>query len=278
MRKALLLVWTCAAILGASLAGSSALASAGTLHFLVPERAIAAPQARQGVASDGSAIYVINSSAIGKYAIADSASLKTFEGDPQRFAHLNSCTIALDQLVCAASNYPAVPHRGTIEFFDAARLVHLRTILMPENPGSLTALDRHDGRWWAVFAHYDGKGGIAGRDHRETIFAELDDAFHILRQWRFPVTVLERIAPRSISGASWGANGCLYASGHDRPEIYVLSLPESGGELRHDATLATVSFGQAIDVDPVNPALIWSIDRKSRTAFASRLPSCGGTP
>lgn len=246
-------------------------------RFLIPERVIAASQARQGVASDGRAIYVIDNSEIGKYAISDGKLLKTFHGDAKKFPHLNSCTIAIGQLVCASSNYPSVPHTGTVEIFDPHRLTHVRSVLLLQNPGSLTALDRHDDRWWAIFANYDGKGGAIGKDHRDTVFAELDDSFSIARHWQLPQSVLKRIAPRSISGVSWGAGGCIYASGHDKPEIYVLKLAEDGKELRHVATLSTASFGQAIDVDPVHPDLIWTIDRKSRQVFASKLPDCGET-
>ena len=49
--------------------------------------------------------------------------------------------------------------------------VGVETVGMTKIFGSLTALDRHDGKWWAVFAHYDGKGGEPGRDHRYTMLA-----------------------------------------------------------------------------------------------------------
>ncbi|MFX6702185.1 hypothetical protein ABTH29_20015, partial [Acinetobacter baumannii] len=61
-------------------------------------------------------------------------------------------------------------------------------------------------------------------------------------------------------------------SGHDKPEVYVLALPEDGTVLRHVATLAMASFGQAIDFDPADPGRLWSIDRKRRVAIASRVP------
>jgi len=244
-----------------------------SIPYLVPELNIAAREANQGVASDGEAIFAVDNSAIGKYRISDGARVAAFAGDPHRFPHLNSCTLALGQLVCASSNYPAVPHRGSAEFFDPGSLAHLRSVALPENPGSLTVLARHDGHWWAVFANYDGKGGISGRDHRQTRIARLGDDFRIARWWRLPASVLTRTAPRSISGASFGRDGRLYASGHDKPEIYVLEIPASGRMLHHVATLATASFGQAIDIDPADPMMLWSIDRKLRRVIASRLPT-----
>lgn len=251
---------------------STANGSAQSVGYILPESIVSAQEARQGVASDGRNIYVIDNSRIGNYAIGDSRKIGEFVGDPATFPHLNSCTLAENALVCASSNYPAVPHRGTVEIFDPESMTHLRSIALPANPGSLTALDRHDGRWWAVFANYDGKGGIAGQDHTATVLTEMDGNFAILRRWTFPETVLRRIAPYSISGASWSADGRLFVSGHDKPEVYVLALPEEGTVLRHAATWATASFGQAIDFDPADPGRLWSIDRKSRVVIASRVP------
>ena len=51
-----------------------------------------------------------------------------------------------------------------------------------------------------------------------------------------------------------------------------MALPQAGGLLRHVATVGIASHGQAIDIDPADKGLIWSIDRDSRTVLASRLP------
>ncbi|WP_290895481.1 hypothetical protein [Hoeflea sp.] len=266
------LAWVSAAFLLAP--GLRAFPASPLVHAPV-ERRISAPEARQGVASDGEAIYAVDNSTIGKYAIADGRRLVRFEGDPERFAHLNSCTIVERQLVCAASNYPDTPHRGTVEFFAPETLAHLRSVPLPENPGSLTVLTRHGGKWWAIFANYDSRGGVPGQDHRATLLAELDEDFRILRRFTFPQSVLGRIAPRSISGASWGRDGKLYVSGHDKPEIYVLELPRQGKVLCHIGSFDIASFGQAIDFDPLDNGLLWSIDRETRTAIASRVPPLG---
>ncbi|MBR7513886.1 hypothetical protein KC219_27375, partial [Mycobacterium tuberculosis] len=72
------------------------------------------------------------------------------------------------ELVCAASNYPAVPQTSAIEIFDTKTLRHVRTVSLGFGPGSLTVLDRHAGKWWAVYANYAGKGGEPNRDYRYT--------------------------------------------------------------------------------------------------------------
>lgn len=246
------------------------------LSYAIPEIRLPAPQARQGVAADGSSIYAIDNSTIARYAIPDGKLLGSFEGSAETFPHLNSCVVVKAELVCASSNYPAIPHRGTAEFFDATSLAHLRTVVLPQNPGSLTVLNRHGDRWWAIFANYDAKGGVPGKDHRDTLIAELDDDFRIARQWSLPASVLERLAPYSLSGGSWNADGRLYVSGHDKPEVYVLALPESGKELRHVATIAVPFFGQAIDFDPRDATLLWGIDRKTKTVIASRMAKPAG--
>jgi hypothetical protein len=234
------------------------------------ERRIPALEARQGAASDGRFVFAIDNHRIGKYSIASGRRVASWSGKPKRFPHINSCTIVARELVCAASNYPALPHANSVEFFDADRLVHRRTVSLGLGPGSLTAMDRHRGQWWAVFANYDRNGGQPGRDHRSTLLVRMDDTFRQLEAWTFPPSVLERLAPNSVSGASWTADGRLAVTGHDRPEPYVVTISPAGTALKHVATVSIATAGQAIDWDPRDPKLLWSIDRKQKQIVASR--------
>ncbi|MBA2771693.1 MAG: hypothetical protein H0U34_06725 [Sphingomonas sp.] len=234
------------------------------------ERRIGAPEAGQGAASDGRFVYAIDNQRIGKYEIASGRRVAAWSGDPKRFPHLNSCTMVAAELVCAMSNYPAVPQASSVEFFDPASMRHLRSVSLGLGPGSLTVIDRHRGQWWAVFANYDGRGGQPGRDHRSTLLVRMDDQFRQLEAWTFPQSVLSRLAPRSASGASWTADGRLTVSGHDLPEIYVLSLPPAGPVLDHVATVPAATPGQAIDWDPADAGRLWSIDRARAELVASR--------
>ena len=249
------------------------LANAGVAQQARSERVIAADHARQGVASDGESIYVIDNSTITRILIANRQVSGEWTGDKDLFPHLNSCTVVEVELVCASSNYPAVPQLSTVEIFDLEALQHKESIALGPMPGSLTTLDRHDGKWWATFANYDDRGTPEGRSHRDSFVAQLDDDFRIIRMWGLPDAVLDRLAPSSISGASWSEDGQLYLSGHDRPELYVVALPQAGGILRHIATIGIDTHGQAIDIDPADKTLIWSINRDSRAVHASRLPS-----
>ncbi len=252
--------------------GAAGLAAALHAAHALPgaEHRIAAPEARQGAASDGRFVYAIGDHRIGKYAVATGRRVAAWSGDPWRFPHINSCTVVGRELVCAASNYPALPQTSSVEYFDVNRLVHLRSVRLGVGPGSLTALDRHRGQWWAVFANYDGRGGQPGRDHRATLLVRMDDAFRRLEAWTFPPAVLARLAPNSASGASWTADGRLTVGGHDRPELYVVAVPRAGSVLDHVATVPVITRGQAFDWDPRDPKLLWSIDRKRKEIVASR--------
>src|SRR3546814_11939756 len=75
----------------------------------------------------------------------------------------------------------------------------------------------------------------------------MDASFRPLESWLFPDAVLARFAPKSCSGFAWGPDGLMYASGHDRPEVYALRLPKAGATLELVATLPVPTEGQAID-------------------------------
>ncbi|WP_066696644.1 YncE family protein [Sphingobium amiense] len=232
-----------------------------------------APEAHQGAASDGAYVYAVDNDRIGKYRIADGRRVAQWQGERRLFPHMNSCTVAGRELVCAASNYPAVPQTSAVEFFDTRTLRHVRTVSLGFGPGSLTAMDRHGGKWWAVFANYAGRGGEPGRDTRHTLLVRMDDAFRQEQAWTFPAEVLERFAPFSCSGLSWSRDGRLYATGHDRPEMYELALPEAGSQLELRRIVGIASAGQAIDWDPKVPGRLWSIDRAKEEMVASAVPA-----
>lgn len=234
-----------------------------------------APEARQGVAAGADFVYAIDNSEIAKYDPATGKRLARWKGDPRRFKHLNSCTLVERDLICAGSNYPDVPMASSAETFDAETLRHVATRNLGRGRGSLTWLDLHEGSWWACFANYDGKGGEPGRDHRATTLVRYSPDFVEQEAWLFPEEVLRRMAPRSSSGGAWNGDGLLYVTGHDAPELYALRLPERGRRLELVAIIPTVTGGQAIDWDPVQPRTLWSIDRKASQIVASRVPVVG---
>lgn len=260
-----------AALLLAAASGSAIVADPGAP--VTVERQYQADEADQGVASDGTHFYAIDNNRIGKYRIADGEKVAEWQGDPEKFPHINSCTVVAAELVCAASNYPAVPQSSSVEVFSLEPLAHVRSIALDKTPGSLTVMDRHDGHWWAVFANYDERGSPQGQDHHDTYLVRYSDTFQEDGRWSFPAAVLDRFAPSSCSGASWSDRNVLLVSGHDKPEIYKMALPEQGTELVHVATLPVSTHGQAIDLDPSRSDSLWSIDRKTRTVVVNKIDS-----
>lgn len=259
---------------------SALLASAGSAQDTAPELApaavvsrFAAEEAKQGVAVDAHFFYPMSNNRIGKYDRKTGKRVAQWEGPLAFYPHMNSCVVDRAELICAASNYPAVPMASVVEIFDTATLHHIRSIALPPLPGSLTWIERRGTAWFAAFANYpEGRGGEPGRDHRWTLLVRFDATFRATGSWHFPESVLARFAPMSCSGGSWGDDGVLYVTGHDRPELYALRLPEAGSVLEHIATIPLATGGQAIAWDRSSPRLLWSLDRHTKNVVASRVP------
>lgn len=234
-------------------------------------RVISAHEATQGVANDPQFLYAIENSTIGKYDRKTGERVGLWSGDPAVFIHINSCETHGTELVCAMSNYPNVPMWSSVEWFDTKTMRHLRSHSFGPGRGSLTWVDWHDGSWWTCFANYDGDGGEPPRDHRSTLLVRMDSHFIPLQQWLFPEDVLQSFGHHSASGGHWGKDGRLYVTGHDAPELYVLTLPEAAGRLVHVGTYTLPTHGQAFDWDAISDNHLWTIDRKKTTLVESTL-------
>jgi hypothetical protein len=234
-------------------------------------RRLPAPEARQGVAVGEHDLYAIANYRIARYDKRTGEKRASWEGDKLRYPHLNSCAVIGRDLVCALSNFPAVPQWSSVEFFDPVTLAHRRTVSLGQGIGSLTWVDRHDGAWWVMFANYDGKGAEPGRDHRHTLLVRFDDEWRRTQSWALPPSILERIAPMSISGGGWGPDGRLYLTGHDRPEMYAVTLPAGGAILDHVGTIPIEAAGQAIDWDEAQSGMLYGIDRAGGTILQMRI-------
>ena len=233
---------------------------------------IPAADAEQGVASDGRYLYAISDHAIAKLDPATGKQVDRWDGDAEMFPHINSCIADQKLLVCAESNFPGVPMTSMIERYETKNMRHISTQQLGHGYGSLTWITPHNGDYYACFANYDGKGGEPGRDHRYTTLVRYDRNWQEVTQWHFPAEVLERMAPKSASGGVWGDDGLLYVTGHDRPELYALRVPDGGGVMQLVATIAIPTDGQAIDWDRSTPRVLWSIERKTQQLVASKIP------
>jgi hypothetical protein len=87
--------------------------------------------------------------------------------------------------------------------------------------------------------------------------------------------VLDRFAPKSNSGGGWGADGLLYVTGHDRPELYALRVPASGSTLEHVATIPIQVGGQAFTWDRSQPRVLFGISRAGHEVAVMRIPPLG---
>jgi hypothetical protein len=259
----------CIALLGASMAGAT--------DGVVLLRRYAAPEASQGAAVGPVHLYAIGNSTIARYDKRTGARINRWRGDAARFPHLNSCALLDHELACASSNFPQLPQRSAVEFFDAVTLAPLRTVALPAGRGSITWVDRHAGAWWVLFANYDGIGGEAARDHRHTLLVRFDERWRERQRWHLPDPVLQRLRPMSASGGGWGPDGQLYLTGHDRAELYVLRVPAQKAVLEHVRTIAIPPIdGQSIDWDETAPGVLYGIARRTGEVFALRvLPATG---
>jgi hypothetical protein len=140
--------------------------------------------------------------------------------------------------------------------------------------GSLTWIDWHEEAWWAVFAHYTQKvnDDPSAKDARWTALVQFDRKWRRTGGWTFPDQVIERFQPHSCSGGSWGDDSFLYCTGHDRGEIYRLSLPRAGSKLNLSGIVSVPITGQGFAWDRSSPGTIYGIDRPGRQVVVVELP------
>lgn len=161
-------------------------------------------------------------------------------GDRIAIRHLDSCVVAGAELIGANSNYPQTPIASSVEIFGAATLRHWRSVPLGVRDGSLTVAERDDGRWWAIFANYDGA--------------------------------------HSISGGSFGADGILSVTGQDAGENHVLGIPREGPVPKHVATIAATIEGQTWAWNRSNERTICAIRCSTGEVVVPRVPVVPQTP
>jgi hypothetical protein len=235
-------------------------------------RRFEAAEARQAVAVDARHFYAIDNRAIGKYDKRTGERVGGYrEPDGGGIHHLNSGIVLDGQLYCANSNYPGVPMLSSIEIFDTETLEHVGSHSFGMLLGSATWIDRRAGLWWVGFANYEGRGGIPGRGTAWTEIALYDDQWRRVGGYGFPAEVVERFGTRSNSGATFGPDGLLYATGHDEAELYVLRIPRAGAELEFVEVLPVAAEGQGIAWDSSDPRVLYTILRSKREVVVSQL-------
>lgn len=234
-----------------------------------------AMEAGQGAAADAAHFYAIVNSAIGKYRKQDGELVKRWASSRSGpIRHLNSCYAEDDLLYCSNSNFPEVPMASSIEIFDAQTMEHQRSFSLGIlEEGSLTWFERLGDGWVAGFAHYDEDGGLDYKDHSFASIVRYDAQWRRIGGWMIPETTIARMQPYAASGGALGADGLLYLTGHDRPEMYVMAAPSMGPKLVHIATIAIDVEGQAFTWDKSSSErIVYGISRPNREVRAFRIP------
>ncbi|ADB39393.1 hypothetical protein [Spirosoma linguale] len=206
-------------------------------------------QVQQGVAVDPTHFYVINNHSLTKHNKKDGKQVAAWQDTTGLLKHMNSGVVVGQKLYCTHSNYPDVPMASSIEIFDTRTLRHIGTHSFGLFPGSVTWADFYNGYWWVAFANYSNKASAEGRDNRWTTLVKYTPTWQQLESWAFPANVLQAFGLYSTSGGTWGPDGLIYCTGHDKPELYVLKLPERGHTLQYVKTIPTISEGQAFAID-----------------------------
>ena len=237
------------------------------------EFVLTAPEARQGVAVDAAAIYVIDNQRIGKYDRRDGRMLARWDGRERgRLKHLNSGVVIDGLLYCAHSNYPDVPMTSSIEIWDAASLEHLDSHSFGIYAGSATWIDRYRGSWWVMFAHYGGKGGEPGKGPEWSTLIQFDDRWQRQAAYSLPAALIEQFAPYSNSGGAWHDDGYLYLTGHDGAWLHVVELPRAGTELVYRRRVPADVDGQGIAWDRESDAReLYGLIRSEKAIRRSRI-------
>lgn len=231
-------------------------------------------EAKQAVAVDKDNFYVINNSTIHKYEKKEGKLISSWDGEKEGIKHLNSGVVINGKMYCANSNYPEIPMASAIEIFDTKTMQHIDSRSFGiSSHGSLTWLDQKDGFWYVGFAHYAGKEASEGRDVRWTTLVKYNLGWQEVEAWVFPKNMVEVFTPKSNSGGALATDGRLYLTGHDKPELYIMSLPESGYTLKHIKTIQSSIHGQGVAIDHSikGKLVIYGLNRETNTIIVEEI-------
>lgn len=230
------------------------------------EREIPAGEAHQAAAADEKHYYAITSSSVAKYDRASGDRIASSTGEAM---HLNSGFMHEGKLLLAHSNYPLTPEKSEIKQLDPTTMQLTTYRDLGDAGGSLTWVVRHQGAWWCNFAKY-------GKDNNQTALVQYNDDWKELRRFAYPEQVISQLGSMSISGGVFVGDR-LFATGHDDPIIFVLSLPTTGDKLVLEETLDCPFTGQGIAVDAATSELV-GIHRKDRKILIAKLPASEELP
>lgn len=223
-------------------------------------RVLDAAEAIQAAAADEKHVYAIASRQIAKYERASGKRLALSKGPAK---HLNSGFLWNGNLLCAHSNYPAVPERSSIRILDTESMQLKVWRDFGNFGGSLTWVIRWKGHWWCNFARY-------GDDNGKTFLVQFDEKWNETARYTYPASVIRHLGKFSLSGGIWHDDSLL-VTGHDDPVAFRLRLPKAGRVLELVGRDSVPFTGQGFAADPKTGGLI-GISRAKRQLIVARLP------
>lgn len=222
---------------------------------------ITAPEAIQAAASDGDFLYAVDSRRVAKYERSSGRRVAISTGDAK---HLNSGFLHKGKLLCAHSNYPATPEQSEIKVLDTETMKLTTFHNFGNYGGSLVWVIRKGDHWWCNFAKYGDENG-------RTFLVRFNDGWDETGRWTYPDSVIRQLGKYSLSGGLWRGNELL-TTGHDRKEIYRLTLPETGTVLKYLGRQKAPFTGQGIATDSPSGGLI-GISRAERKLIIAAPPT-----
>ena len=126
---------------------------------------------------------------------------------------------------------------------------------------------------------WDSSGACAGEEEsnptRYVVSSirefEKDDEWQMIEAWVYPEVIIERFDGMSNSGGSWGPDGRLYLTGHDRSELYVVDFPDAGSVLKLIEIVPIGNRGQGFAWDRTDPGVIYTIRKKEREVVVFKM-------
>lgn len=216
---------------------------------------IPAKDAFQAAAATPEQAFAINSHRITKYDRKSGQPIASSQGEAK---HLNSGFLWKGSLYCAHSNYPETPELSEIKRLDINTMKLTTFKDFKDYGGSLTWAIRQDNTWWCNFAKY-------GSENQSTFLVQFNDDWEELARWTYPATVIQHLGQYSLSGGLWRDDELL-VTGHDKPEIYRLGLPQTGKVLRYLGKENVPFTGQGIAIDPTTQGLVGIVRRSLGTS------------
>ena len=228
---------------------------------------------------DDAHVYAVNSASITRHDKTDGSAETSWSADSKdaSIIHLNSGVVHVRHLYLAQSNWPKVPAINSVEVWGTEPFAQVTSYRLPVNENYLTWLDRYQDFWWGTFAAYPPRDtdnptttaidpSQASDSTSDSRLVRMNDSFEILETWSFPKALTDAWAPMSNSGGSWGPDGRLYLTDHDRATLYVVSLPRQGSMVEWTEAMPLHGIeGQGIAWDRTSdtPAL-YAIRRSSK--------------